>query len=127
MSHYIITVSNKTTLPLLAENIKNYRTELGLSQAALGEKLGYSQQIIFAYENGSRVPPPATLAKMADMFKTSIDILVGKRRAKPAPWRQSRILRRLSIVEKLPLEAQKNVLSLVENIAKAHNIKAEVV
>lgn len=122
MNDYILSMSNKKALPLLAENIKKYRTALAISQAQLGVKLGYSQQIIFAYESGQRVPPPATLAKMADIFKTSIDILIGKRSTKKQPLEDTKIIKKLRVVEKLPLTAQKNVVALVEDLARAHNI-----
>ena len=122
MASYILYVSNKRKLPLLAENIKKYRMALGLSQAKLAKKLGYSQQLIFAYENGQRIPPPPTLIKMADTFKTSIDILVGKRKTKNQPSGESKIIKKLRIVEKLPPIAQKNVVAMVEDLARAHKV-----
>jgi len=122
MAAYILCVSNKQTLPSLAQNIRQYRNALGWSQTKLGEKLGYTQQLIVAYENGTRVPPPATLAKMADIFKTSIDLLVGKRRTKRQPAGESKVMRKLRIIEKLPATAQKNIIAMVEELARAHNI-----
>lgn len=47
------------------ERIKRARTEAGLSQKALAEKMGVSQQTIAKYENGERNPKIGTLDRIA--------------------------------------------------------------
>jgi len=114
-------MSNKKELPELAKNIRIFRQQAGFSQAELGEKIGYSQQIINAYENGQRIPPTATLELLSNIFKTSIDILVGKRKMpskdaiKPSP----KIMKKLKAVENLPVKEQKKVLDYIELLSKA--------
>ena len=46
--------------------IKNARKEAGLSQKALGEKLGVSQQMIAQYESGKRKPKVETLINIVN-------------------------------------------------------------
>lgn len=53
------------------------RKEKGISQIALSMKLNLSQKMISAYENGKSEPSIATLKKMADIFNTSIDYIIG--------------------------------------------------
>jgi len=56
--------------------IKQLRQERGLSQRALAEQLGISQQSINKYENHNIEPEIAMLRQLADFFGVSIDYLV---------------------------------------------------
>lgn len=49
----------------IGENIKNIRKKANLSQKALAEKLGVSQQMIAQYEKGKRQPKIETIDKIA--------------------------------------------------------------
>jgi len=118
-AYYIIAMSNKKELPELAKNIREFRQREGLSQAQLGEKISYSQQIVNAYESGQRVPPPATLKTLADHFKTSIDVLVGKRKIK-ITGTPSKVMQKLKVVENLPPKEQKKVVEYAELLVTAN-------
>lgn len=61
----------------MVENLKMLRLSKGLSQKALGELVGVSQQSINKYENHLIEPDISTLKNMADLFETSIDFLIG--------------------------------------------------
>ncbi|ULQ58535.1 helix-turn-helix domain-containing protein [Brucepastera parasyntrophica] len=54
---------------VLIQNIKKYRKQLGLSQAALAEKLQISVDSINKIESGQRYPRHETLEKMLKLFK----------------------------------------------------------
>lgn len=56
--------------------IKLLRQERGLSQRALAEQLGISQQSINKYENHNIEPDIAMLRQIASYFGVSIDYLV---------------------------------------------------
>ncbi len=58
--------------------IKELRTERGLRQKDLAEKLGVSPQTVGYYENWVNKPDPETLIKLADIFEVSIDYLLGR-------------------------------------------------
>ncbi len=58
-------------------NLKKLRNSMGLTQAALAEKLGTNQQTIHKYENMQTEPDVSTLIRLADCFYTSVDFLVG--------------------------------------------------
>jgi len=57
--------------------IKELRIEKGLSQRELGEKLGFSNQTISAWEAGKREPSLDYVKQLADFFKVSADFLLG--------------------------------------------------
>lgn len=56
----------------VGEQIKKFRLEEKLSQKALGEKLGMSQQMIAQYENGERNPKLETLKRIAVVLNVSL-------------------------------------------------------
>ena len=65
---------------MLKENIKKYRTKLGMSQQDLAVKAGLSYNAITKLEQGAAIYPRLdTLIKLSDIFKISIDELVGRK------------------------------------------------
>lgn len=61
----------------MLKRLKALREAAGLSQERLGKIVGVSQQSINSYENHAIEPDIETLSRMADIFNTSIDYLVG--------------------------------------------------
>ncbi len=59
------------------ENLKSLRNARKLSQKALGETLGVSQQAIYKYEHALAEPDIYTLIQLAGFFNTSVDYLIG--------------------------------------------------
>lgn len=60
----------------IAENIKFYRRQIGLTQQELAEKLNGKKSLVSNYENGYNTPDIFTLCKLADIFDVSLDELV---------------------------------------------------
>lgn len=60
----------------IAANIKELRTQAGLTQAELGEKIAYSDKTVSKWENGSSVPDITALCALAEVFNVAIDDLV---------------------------------------------------
>ena len=58
-------------------NIRFLREKNGLTQNALGRKVGISQQSINNYENEHREPKLKTWQKLADYFGVSVSYLQG--------------------------------------------------
>ena len=59
------------------KRLKELRKKKGLSQQALADILHVTQQSIYKYENGLAIPELDILIRMAEIFETSIDYLVG--------------------------------------------------
>ncbi|MFC6009577.1 helix-turn-helix transcriptional regulator [Nocardia lasii] len=58
--------------------IRRRRTQLGLSQAALGRLVGVDQKMISRYESGESVPDIVTGTKLADALGISVYELAGR-------------------------------------------------
>ena len=61
-----------------SNNLKMLRQEEKLNQKKLAELVGVSQQCVSEWENGKIEPTLTYLWKLADVFKVSIDELVGR-------------------------------------------------
>jgi len=62
---------------ILAGNIARYRKEQGLTQEALGEKLGVTFQAVSKWETNQTVPDTELLPELARTLNISIDKLLG--------------------------------------------------
>lgn len=60
-----------------AQELKQRRKALGLSQAELARRLGLTQQAIGKWENGKSSPDPATLTRIANELGSTADQLLG--------------------------------------------------
>ncbi len=67
---------------MLKDNIKELRTEQGLTQTALAEKIGVSQGAVFFWEKGINEPTAGYLIKLAEIFNVSVDELLSFEGAK---------------------------------------------
>lgn len=66
----------------LAQNIKFYRKQLGLTQEQLAAKLCGKKSLVSNYENGYSVPDIFTLCRLAEIFDVTLDELVECKREK---------------------------------------------
>ena len=66
----------------LGDKVKKLRTDRGLNQTALAERLGVRKSIISAYESQMRKPSLEMLVKIALEFSVSVDWLLGLERTK---------------------------------------------
>lgn len=57
-------------------NLKIYRREKGLTQEEVAEKLGVSRQAVAKWENGDTLPDIENCIALADLYGTTVDILV---------------------------------------------------
>ena len=60
----------------IGEQIKKYRTEMGLSQDRLAEKIFVSRQTISNWENNKNYPDVKSLLLLSCLFNVSLDMLV---------------------------------------------------
>ena len=72
----------------LGETIYRLRTEKGLSQGDLAERLEVSRQSVSKWENNSAVPDLEKIIKLGDIFEVSLDELV---KGEAAPRRESTV------------------------------------
>ena len=61
----------------LSENLKKYRIMKNLTQEDVAEYLGLTPQSISKWERGECYPDITFLPALANIFETSIDLLIG--------------------------------------------------
>ena len=66
------------------KRIRDLRDDSDLTQQQMADKLFINRRTYSSYEVGSRSIPVETLGKIADIFDTSIDYLVGRTNVKSA-------------------------------------------
>ncbi len=68
------------------ERIRNMREDNDMTQAQMAEYLNIHQTTYSDYEIGKLNIPVAVLDKIADLFKTNVDYLIGRTdQTKPYP------------------------------------------
>ena len=70
-------------LSSFAERLKQLRTEIGLTQVELADRLGFSKGTIGNYEAGLRTARGDDLEKIADFFNVELDYLTGRADTRP--------------------------------------------
>lgn len=63
----------------IAENIRFFRKQAGLTQEELAARFGSRKTLISNYEIGRNTPDIETLWELADIFDITIDELVGRK------------------------------------------------
>ncbi|MDE5621245.1 MAG: helix-turn-helix domain-containing protein [Ruminococcus sp.] len=56
--------------------LKIYRKQYGFTQEDIAEKLGVSRQAVAKWEKGESLPDIESCIKLADLYETTVDILV---------------------------------------------------
>lgn len=64
---------------MIGENIKKYRTLLGITQRELADRLHYSASYICDIETGRTIPTVRTLQAFAEEFEVDISLLIGNK------------------------------------------------
>ncbi|MBQ3530070.1 MAG: XRE family transcriptional regulator [Oscillospiraceae bacterium] len=59
-----------------AENLKHYRTKLGLTQRQLAQEIGYTEKSVSKWESGGALPTMEMALTLADLFNLSLDELI---------------------------------------------------
>ena len=80
----------------IGNQIANYRKSLNLTQEALAQKLGVTNQAVSKWESGLACPDIQLLPELADLFGVTIDELFGRAAPQVAsaslPWKNDNTL-----------------------------------
>ncbi len=63
---------------ILATKLRELRARHGLTQDQVAKKLGVHESAVCRWEGGSRSPTHVDLLKLADLFRVSVDTLLGR-------------------------------------------------
>ena len=61
----------------LAENIRDARKRMGITQEQLAERLGVTLGAVSKWERGASEPEIMFLTGLAEVFRVSVDALIG--------------------------------------------------
>lgn len=59
------------------ERVRRLRIEKGLSQPQVAERIGVSKSVVSNYESNYKLPSTGNLVKLAQLFSTTTDYLLG--------------------------------------------------
>lgn len=104
----------------LGDRLSRLRRERGISQAALGKRIGVRQRIVSCYENHLVRIPAETLLKIADVLKVSVYELLGRAPAQRTP-KDRRLWKLVEKIEALPPRDQKVVFRTIDAVARTAN------
>lgn len=63
---------------MIYERIRNLREDADFTQQQIADKLFVNRRTYSSYENGVRSMPIEILSRIADIFNTSTDYLIGR-------------------------------------------------
>jgi transcriptional regulator with XRE-family HTH domain len=117
----------------LGKRVAQARHAASLTQQQVADALAIPQPQYASYEVGRRRVPVSMLPRLARIFKTSIDVLVGddtgaapaalsERRSRRGP--PSRIEQQLNAIAELPKSEQKIVAQLLDAVIARHGARA---
>ena len=108
------------------EKLKELRRKMGLSQDALGEKIGIHGRHVGKYEVGKALPNADTVIKIAKLFNVSIDYLLLDEESNPTPAMKisdKDLLENFAKISKFEEKEKDTVKSLLEAFIAKQQIK----
>ncbi|HUO78818.1 MAG TPA: helix-turn-helix transcriptional regulator [Steroidobacteraceae bacterium] len=100
--------------------LAGFRAAASLTQRELADRLGVTRRQIAYYESGSGRPPGALLGLLADLFRVSTDVLLGREVSKaPASRLSSAVLARLQQIERMGADVCRRLEATLEQFIVA--------
>ena len=117
----------KDAVQHFGERLAQLRKEAGYTQIEFAKEVGITQRVVAYYEAPDAHPPTHLLADMAKILGVSTDELLGhvpiNRRQKVG---NSRLLRRLQQIEKLPPQEKRQLLQLIDAFIERWQLKNKI-
>jgi transcriptional regulator with XRE-family HTH domain len=112
-------------MSVFSKRFKHLRESRGMTQDKAAEVLGISRSTIAGYESEdkNRIPREETLTKIADLFGTSIDYLLGRDKKDEIPKEETEMERMKREIAEITYKAKneedvRSVLRIVEKALK---------
>lgn len=109
---------DKVFFKKLGQRITELRKELGWTQTQLAETLSISQQLIAAYEAGSRKVPASMLPILAKLFAVTLEQLVGIEKMPTKRGPASTLQLQMEQISTLPKSKQKFITEMLDALIK---------
>lgn len=102
----------------LGKRVAELRKEAGITQTQLAESLTISQQLIAAYEAGTRKIPASLLPTLARLFAVSLEELVGMQKLPAKRGPASVLQRQIEQIGIMPRAKQKFISEMLDALIK---------
>ncbi len=116
-------IKNEAFFKELGARIATARKERGMTQQALAERLGVSQQTLAHYEVGRVGVGAAMLPVLADILDLSLDEMLMGQPAMRTPGKRgpaSRLQQQLDAITQLPKAEQRAVSTVLDAVLAQH-------
>jgi transcriptional regulator with XRE-family HTH domain len=105
----------------MGSRLAQFRSNADMTQKQLAEKIGLKQQLVAAYEKGTRRIPASLLEPICKALYVSVYELLGiesdsSKKRGPIPFVQ----RRIELIDQLPASQKKSLLDTIDNYLKAN-------
>jgi len=104
----------------IAERIRIYRQQKGLSQNELAEKSGVNNKSLSRYELGASVPPADALKNIADVLEVTTDALLSDNEI---IIKDKELLKRFEVIQEMTGDDKKIVLKFLDMTIRDYNAK----
>lgn len=102
----------------LGQRVSTLRKELGWTQKQLAETLTISQQLIAAYESGSRKIPASMLPVLAKLFAVKLEQLIGIEKIPTKRGPASTLQLQMELISSMPKGKQKFISEMLDALIK---------
>jgi len=120
-------MAKKTAKPKnpIGDRIRELRRAQDLTQEALAKKVGVSKGQVIRYETKGAVPSADVLSRMADLFGTTVDVLVNGHAPDKAQGalKNAELLKHFRQLEELPEDDLKMFVKLIGAYLRDHKAK----
>lgn len=113
-----MTQDDKVFFKTLGKRVSELRKELSWTQAQLAEHLGISQQLIAAYESGSRKIPASMLPTLAKLFAVPLEQLIGMTALPAKRGPASTLQMQMEQIHAMPKSKQKFITEMLDALIK---------
>ncbi len=109
------------------ERLRKIRREKGFTQEHLAKLSNTSQRMIAHYESHIKRPPLDKIKDFADALNVTVEYLLGTTELNKEQKKKEQvsysIMKRVKVIEKLPVRDQKAIFRLINSLAEKNRIK----
>lgn len=114
----LMSQDDKAFFKELGQRVSELRKELGWTQKQLAETLDISQQLIAAYESGSRKIPASMLPVLAKLFAVKLEQLMGIEKTPSKRGPASTLQLQMEMIANMPKGKQKFITDMLDALIK---------
>lgn len=100
----------------IGKNIVSYRKRSGLTQAALAEKLNYSDKAVSKWERGESMPDVLTLVQLSELFGVTVNELLVDPDALPEVTGKVEQVMEKAVQKTLKRKANKRIILVLSSL-----------